>query len=122
MSGIVVWRWRPRRNCGAGVESARYSGPLARPGVRSSVAKSTRNLAAELTEMGHAVSHSVVAKILRSLKYGLQGTRKTLEGHQHPGRDAQFRYVNTLAGEFLASGDPVIQRRHKAGREVRPGR
>jgi transposase len=70
--------------------------------------KSTRNLAAELTEMGHAVSHSVVAKILRSLKYSLQGTRKTLEGHQHPDRDAQFRYVNTLAGEFLTSGDPVI--------------
>ena len=70
--------------------------------------KSTRNLAAELTEMGHAVSHSVVAKILRSLKYSLQGTRKTLEGRQHPDRDAQFRYINTLAGEFLASGDPVI--------------
>jgi transposase len=70
--------------------------------------KSTRNLAAELTKMGHAVSHSVVAKILRSLKYSLQGTRKTLEGRQHPDRDAQFRYINTLAGEFLASGDPVI--------------
>jgi transposase len=70
--------------------------------------KSTRNLAAELTEMGHAVSHSAVAKILRFLKYSLQGTRKTLEGRQHPDRDAQFRYINTLAGEFLASGDPVI--------------
>jgi transposase len=70
--------------------------------------KSTRNLAAELTKMGHAVSHSVVAKILRSLKYSLQGTRKTLEGRQHPDRDAQFRYINTLAGGFLASGDPVI--------------
>jgi hypothetical protein len=38
----------------------------------------------------------------------LQGTRKALEGNQHPDRDAQFRYINTLAGEFLASGDPVI--------------
>ena len=71
-------------------------------------AKSTRNLASELTKMGHAVSHSAVAKILRSLKYSLQGTRKTLEGRQHPDRDAQFRYINTLAGEFLAGGDPVI--------------
>jgi len=70
--------------------------------------KSTRNLAAELTKMGHAVSHSVVAKILHSLKYSLQGTRKTLEGRQHPDRDAQFRHINTLAREFLASGDPVI--------------
>lgn len=70
--------------------------------------KSTRNLAAELTRLGHTVSHSVVAEILHSLKYSLQGTRKTLEGHQHPDRDAQFRHINTLATEFLASGDPVI--------------
>ena len=58
--------------------------------------------------MGHRVSHSVVAKILRSLGYSLQGTRKTLEGQQHPDRDAQFQYVNGLAEQFLASGDPVI--------------
>lgn len=70
--------------------------------------KSTRNLASELTGLGHTVSHSVVAKILHFLSYSLQGTRKTLEGNQHPDRDAQFRYINTLAGKFLASGDPVI--------------
>jgi hypothetical protein len=70
--------------------------------------KSTRNLASELSGLGHTVSHSVVAKILRFLNYSLQGTRKMLEGTQHPDRDAQFRYINTLAGEFLASGDPVI--------------
>jgi Rhodopirellula transposase DDE domain len=70
--------------------------------------KSTRHLAGALTAMGHRVSHSVVAKILRSLGYSLQGVRKTLEGHQHPDRDAQFRYLNDLAEQFLASGDPVI--------------
>jgi hypothetical protein len=69
---------------------------------------STRNLAAELTEMGHAVSHLVVAEILRSLKYSLQGTRKTLDGRHHPDWDARLRCINTLAGEFLASGDPVV--------------
>ncbi len=58
--------------------------------------------------MGHRVSHSVVAKILGSLGYSLQGTRKTLEGQQHPNRDAQFRYINELAEQFLTSGDPVI--------------
>jgi transposase len=47
--------------------------------------KSTRHLAAALTEMGHSISHSVVAKLLRSLGYSLQGTRKKMEGHQHPG-------------------------------------
>jgi hypothetical protein len=67
-----------------------------------------RHLAAALTEMGHSISHSVAAKLLRSLGYSLQGTRKKMEGHQHPDRDDQFRYINKLASEFLASGDPVI--------------
>ncbi|MGH3773983.1 MAG: ISAzo13 family transposase [Pseudonocardiaceae bacterium] len=70
--------------------------------------KSTRHLADELTTMGHAISHSVVAKILASIGFSLQGNRKTLEGTQHPDRDAQFRYINSLATQFLASGDPVI--------------
>jgi hypothetical protein len=70
--------------------------------------KSTRNLADALTEMGHQVSHSVVAKILRAQGYSLQGTRKTLEGTQHPDRDAQFRYLNGLVAQFRAAGDPVI--------------
>ncbi len=87
--------------------------------------KSTRNLAEELTRLGHAVSHSVVAEILHSLKYSLQGTRKTLEGHQHPDRDAQFRHINTLATEFLAGGDPVIsvdtKKKELVGRFSQPG-
>jgi hypothetical protein len=70
--------------------------------------KSTRHLAVELGGMGHSVSHDVVAKILHSLHYSLQGTRKKLEGSQHPDRDDQFRYINKLAKEFLAAGDPVI--------------
>ena len=70
--------------------------------------KSTRHLAAELSGMGHSVSHDVVAKILHSLRYSLQATRKKLEGSQHPDRDDQFRYINKLAKEFLAAGDPVI--------------
>jgi transposase len=71
-------------------------------------AKSTRHLAAALTELGHSISHNAVATLLRSLGYSLQGTRKKMEGHQHPDRDDQFRYINRLASEFLASGDPVI--------------
>jgi transposase len=70
--------------------------------------KSTRHLARELTAMGSAISHSAVATLLRSTGYSLQGTRKTLEGAQHPDRDAQFRYINALAQQHLAAGDPVI--------------
>jgi hypothetical protein len=40
--------------------------------------------------------------------YRLQATFKTREGAQHPDRDAQFGHINTVAGMFLAAGDPVI--------------
>lgn len=92
--------------------------------------KSTRNLAAELRALGHQASHSLVRRVLRSAGYSLQGTRKTLEGSQHPDRDDQFRYINALATELLAAGDPVISVDTKkkelvgqfgqAGREWRP--
>jgi hypothetical protein len=92
--------------------------------------KSTRHLAGKLTAMGHAISHSVVANLLGSAGFSLQGTRKTLEGAQHPDRDAQFRYINSTAGKFLAAGEPVIsvdtkkkelvRRFTQAGREWQP--
>lgn len=88
--------------------------------------KSTRHLAGELTVRGHPISHAVVANILHSRGYSLQGTRKTLEGRQHPDRDAQFRYLNTLATQFLASGDPVIsvdtKKKELVGRFAQAGR
>lgn len=70
--------------------------------------KSTRKLAEQLTEAGHPISHTAVAKLLRLLGYSLQSTRKKMEGSQHPDRDDQFRYISKLATEFLAAGDPVI--------------
>jgi hypothetical protein len=111
------------RASGGGRKKAQVADPelldeldkLIEPGTRGDpesplrwTTKSTRHLAAALTARGHPVSHSVIAQILRSVGYSLQGTRKTLEGAQHPDRDAQFRYINTRAAEFLATGDPVI--------------
>jgi hypothetical protein len=88
--------------------------------------KSTRHLSEKLSEMGHPVSHSVVAKILHSLRYSLQGTHKKLEGSQHPDRDDQFRYINELAKEFLAAGDPVIsvdtKKKELVGRYAQAGK
>jgi hypothetical protein len=87
--------------------------------------KSTRNLATELTTRGHKISHSAVGKLLRSEGYSLQGTRKMLEGSQHPDRDAQFRHINGLATEYLAAGDPVIsvdtKKNEKVGRFAQAG-
>jgi hypothetical protein len=79
-----------------------------------------------LTALGYEISHSVVGKLLRSLGFSLQGTRKTLEGAQHPDRDAQFRYINSLAEEFLTAGDPVIsvdtKKKELVGRFAQTGR
>ena len=71
--------------------------------------KSTRNLAGELRRQGHAVSHHSVARLLASeLDYSLQGNAKTLEGAQHPDRNAQFEYISAQVTAHLAAGEPVI--------------
>jgi hypothetical protein len=70
--------------------------------------KSTHGLAAELTRSGHPVTAPTVARCLHDMGYSLQVNQKTLEGKQHPDRDAQFRYLNTRVKSFLRTGDPVI--------------
>jgi len=70
--------------------------------------KSLRHLADELTRQGHPVSAPTVGKLLRDNGFSLQANAKTLEGAQHPDRDAQFRYLNEQAKEHQADGEPVI--------------
>src|SRR6266566_5015209 len=70
--------------------------------------KSTRTLAAELTRQGHKVSADTVRDLLHEQGFSLQGNAKTIEGKQHPDRDAQFRYINEQARAHQDSGDPVI--------------
>src|SRR5664279_4422539 len=70
--------------------------------------KSTSHLAEELTTAGHEVSADTVGRLLKKAGYSLQGNAKTVEGRQHPDRDAQFRYINTQVAAFQGSGDPVI--------------
>src|SRR5512133_2513209 len=57
-------------------------------------AKSPRVLAAELTAQGRKVSADTVADLLRAEGFSLQGNAKTIEGAQHPDRDAQFRHIS----------------------------
>jgi Rhodopirellula transposase DDE domain len=70
--------------------------------------KSTRTLADELTAQGHPVSAGTVGSLLRGEGFSLQANAKTVEGKQHPDRDAQFRYINDQVKEHLAAGDPVV--------------
>jgi hypothetical protein len=70
--------------------------------------KSTRQLASALADQGFAASHRVVGEMLHHLGYSLQANAKTLEGKQHPDRDAQFRYINRTSGRYITEGWPVI--------------
>jgi len=70
--------------------------------------KSTRHLAGALADRGHDVSHQTVAELLRALDYSLQGAAKTLEGAQHPDRDAQFKYIARTTKKYLRQRWPII--------------
>jgi len=58
--------------------------------------------------MGHIVSHSRVADMLRMLGYSLQANKKTIEGTSHPDRDQQFNYINEKCKAFQEEGQPAI--------------
>lgn len=72
------------------------------------ICKSTRTLAAQLTQQGHPVSHAKVAQILHAQEYSLQSNRKLEEGQDHPDRDTQFRHIAACVTSALAAGTPVI--------------
>jgi hypothetical protein len=70
--------------------------------------KWTRSLAAGLARQGHQVSADTVGSLLRAEGFSLQGNAKTVEGKQHPDRDAQFRYINEQVKAHQGTADPVI--------------
>jgi hypothetical protein len=70
--------------------------------------KSTYRLADDLTGQGFDVSAELVRRLLHQMGYSLQAPSKQVEGTANPDRDAQFRYLNDLATDFVDAGDPVI--------------
>jgi transposase len=82
--------------------------------------KSLRHLAEELTRQGHPVSAPTVGRLLKGEGFSLQANVKTLEGAQHPDRDAQFRYLNDQVKDHQADGEPVVsvdtKKREQLGR------
>ncbi len=91
---------------------------------------SARRLADALSAEGHPVSERTINRLLHSLGYSLQSNRKTVEGRQHPDRDAQFRRIDRRVRAFQKLGQPVISvdtkkkelvgPYHNGGREWRP--
>jgi hypothetical protein len=70
--------------------------------------KSTRKLAEELRDRGHAVGERTVAMLLHRAGYSLQSNRKVREGASHPDRNAQFEHINTEVMAFQRRGQPVV--------------
>ncbi|MCO5381332.1 MAG: ISAzo13 family transposase [Methanosarcina barkeri] len=92
--------------------------------------KSLRNIAGELQNIGHKVSHTRVADMLHMLGYSLQANKKTIEGTEHPDRDKQFEHISEKCKIFQGEHQPVISVDTKkkelignfknVGRELRP--
>ena len=70
--------------------------------------KSTRQLAQALNQQGHMISARVVRTLLHEAGYRLQAPAKTVEGCNHPDREAPFQYLNDQIKTFLAQGLPVV--------------
>jgi transposase len=70
--------------------------------------KSVSRLAKELSRVGIKVSGQTVATELHKLGYSLQANQKTLEGRQHPDRNAQFEHINAKVEKCMEKGLPVI--------------
>ena len=89
--------------------------------------KSLRNLADELAAQGHQAGKDLVARLLKgSLGFSLQSARKTLEGKQHPDRDAQFGHINDTVAAAIKARQPAIsidtKKKELVGEFKNPGR
>jgi hypothetical protein len=71
--------------------------------------KSTHALSAEMFERhGIRVSDKTVGMLLRKHGYSLQAPNKSVEGKQHPDRNAQFEHINAKAQDHISRGNPVV--------------
>jgi hypothetical protein len=71
--------------------------------------KSTGALSHEMfVQHGLRVSDRTVARLLKEHDYSLQAPNKSVEGAQHPDRNAQFEHINAKAQDCLERGVPVL--------------
>lgn len=87
--------------------------------------KSTRVLSKELQQQGFQVSSTKVGQLLRWQGYSLQANRKTVEGKQHPDRNAQFEHIAARANAFRRTGQPAVsvdtKKKENLGNMKNPG-
>ena len=129
-----------QRQAGGGRQAAQEKAPellqalegLVEPATRGDpqsplkwTCKSTRELSKELTQRGQAVSRTTVAKLLRETGYSLQANRKSMEGTQHPDRNAQFEHINRRVKAQKRAGQPALsvdtKKKENIGNYKNPG-
>jgi hypothetical protein len=111
------------RRAGAGRKKLEDKDPGLRPALRELAEAATRGdpmaeitwcslslreLAGQLAGRGYGCGKDAVARMLREDGYSLQGMSRTIEGRQHPDRDAQFRHINAVIAAFTAAGEPAV--------------
>ena len=69
---------------------------------------SLRDIVRQMAGLGFRCGKDALARMMREDGYSLQGMSRTIEGRQHPDRDAQFRRINAMIAGFRAAGDPVV--------------
>ena len=88
--------------------------------------KSTRALARELRGQGFEVGSTKVGELLKTLRYSLQSNRKTMEGKQHPDRNAQFEHIARRVKARQQRGEPAIsidtKKKEPLGKMKNPGK
>ena len=88
--------------------------------------KSTRTLARELQRQGFAVGSTKVGALLKARGYRLQSNRKTIEGKQHPDRNAQFEFIAKRVRRHAKKSEPSIsvdtKKKEVLGNLKNPGR
>lgn len=70
--------------------------------------KSVRKLQQEIEKRGYKISYPSIAEILHNNKFSLQANSKSIEGKQHPDRNAQFEFINQDTKTQIAKKEPVI--------------
>ena len=89
------------------VDSSTYGSP---DRVLSWTTESLRSIQRILEqEYDIRVSHVTIGTILEDMGYSKQANQKNLQvGELHPDRDAQFRFIDSKAKEYIEAGYPVI--------------
>lgn len=71
------------------------------------VRKSLTVISNALKEYEYQISRTTTRRLLKQLKYGLFGNRKSL-APSHPDREKQFDFINETRKEFRAENRPII--------------